>query len=60
MTLFLETSRPFQWRPWRFSSDVMVRFGWGWLAICWLRVSFREFCETDYDWVVPKRYQSSG
>lgn len=50
MTVFVEISRPFQWRFWRYRSDIMVRFGWGWFAAGWLRVSFREFCATAYDW----------
>ncbi len=50
MTLFLEASRPVLWRPWSYSSTVMVRFGWLWFAAGWLRVPFDAFTGTEYDW----------
>lgn len=50
MTFFVEISNPPQWRFWRFRSDSMYRFGFAWIAIGVLRVPFRRFCETAYDW----------
>jgi len=50
MTLIIEISRPFQWKPFKFSNSIMLRFGFGWIAIAWLRVPFREFSETNYTW----------
>jgi len=50
MVIFIEISRPVQWKPWSYSSRLMVRFGWLWLAAGILRVSFREFCETSKKW----------
>lgn len=50
MTVFLEISAPWQWRPWRFRSRLMARFGWGPIAFGWIRVPFPEFCETDKEW----------
>lgn len=50
MTLFIEVSNPFQWKPWRFQSRLMYRFGWGWFAIAWLRVSFFEYATAEKEW----------
>ncbi len=48
--LVLEASRPFQWKPGSFKSRLMYRAWWGWFAIGWVRVSFREFIEAPKDW----------
>lgn len=50
MTIFFEVSRPFQPLPGLYSSPSMVRVWWLWLAFGWLRLPFREFCETPWDW----------
>lgn len=50
MTIFIEISNPPQWKLWRFRSRTMYRFGWAWFAIGILRIPFRQFCETPYDW----------
>lgn len=50
MTLFIEVSNPPQWRPWRYASPLMYRFGWAWFACGALRVPFRQFCETPKTW----------
>lgn len=50
MTIFVEISRPVQWTPFRFDSESMRRYGWLWFAIGWLKLPFRRFCETAYDW----------
>lgn len=51
MTLFIEIDGPFQWKPWRFDSPVIVRFGWGCFAFGWLKVSFHDFAMSRYDWL---------
>jgi hypothetical protein len=50
MTIFFEASGPVQWKPFHFASETMVRVGWLFFAIGWLRVPFRKFSETSYDW----------
>jgi hypothetical protein len=50
MTIIIEVSRPMQLKPFRFSSASMFRIGWLWFAIGWLRVPFKEFSTTAYDW----------
>ncbi len=50
MTVFIEISNPPQWKPWRYSSPLMHRFGWAWFACGILRVSFRQFCEAPKVW----------
>lgn len=50
MTIFVEISSPVQLKPFRFSSDTMFRVGWLFLAVGWLRVPFKEFSMTAYDW----------
>jgi hypothetical protein len=49
MTIFIEISRPFV-RPFAYKSRTIYRFGFGWFGIGILRVPFREFTETSFDW----------
>ena len=50
MTIIIEISRPWQWRPGRFTSRIMRRAWWGFLAVGILRIPFAEFATTAYDW----------
>lgn len=50
MTLIFEISNPPQWKPGIFHSSSMVRVYWLWFALGILRVAFKEFAETSYDW----------
>lgn len=51
MTLFLEIDGPFQFKPFVFYSDVMVRIGWLYFAVGYLRVPFKKFATTSYFWL---------
>jgi hypothetical protein len=42
MTLIAECNRPFQWRPWIYRSETMVRFGYAWFAIAYSRLRLDE------------------
>lgn len=53
MTLLLECSRPWCWRPGYFRSRIMTRVWWGYVAIAWLHVSLEEYTTTAYEWQVP-------
>lgn len=50
MTIFIEISGPLQLKPFYFDSDSMRRYGWLWFAIGYIKVPFKEFCETSHDW----------
>ena len=50
MIVFIEISRPCQISPWRYSSSIIWRCGWLWVAFGWLRVPFDEFAQTSYNW----------
>jgi hypothetical protein len=51
VTLIVEVCGPFQWKPGRYETCVMVRYWWGWFAVARLKVSHREYAETSYDWM---------
>jgi len=51
MTLVFEISRPFQLTPGKFKSRLMYRYWWLWFAVGFLRVPFKEFCETEQAWI---------
>ncbi len=51
MTVIIEVSRPWQWRPGRHRGRQMTRLWWGWWAVGWLHLPFHEFVTTAYDWV---------
>lgn len=50
MVVVFEVAGPWQWRPGRYASGLMVRWWWGPFAVAWFRVPFREFCETEMTW----------
>jgi len=50
MTLIFEASGPFQKKPGLYKSRTMYRIWWLWFAVGLLRVSFKEFAVTSYDW----------
>ena len=50
MTIIIEVSRPWQWRPGRFRSRLMTRVWWGFVAIAWLHVSYPEYVAADKEW----------
>lgn len=51
LTIFIEVSRPVQWRPHAFNSFVMRRWVWLWFAVGYLKVPFPEFCTRSYQWI---------
>ena len=52
MTICIEVSGPWQWKPGKFSSQVMNRYWWGCFAVAIIKVPFDVFCKTDYDWAI--------
>lgn len=50
MTIIIEVSRPVQLQPGRYTSPVLYRFWWLWFAVAVLRVPFKEYSTTAYDW----------
>ncbi len=49
-TVALEVSPPWQWKPWLFRSDSMVRVGWACFAVALIRVPFRELVTERWEW----------
>jgi hypothetical protein len=50
MTIVLELTRPWLWRPGYFKSRIMYRAWWGWWAVGILRIGFKEFSEESFEW----------
>lgn len=52
MTIVFEISKPFQLRPGRINTDLMVRYWWLYFAVAFLKVPFKQFAETPKIWSV--------
>jgi hypothetical protein len=50
MTLIIEISNPFQARPGIHRGPAATRLWWGWFAVSWLHVPYKQFVTTAYDW----------
>lgn len=51
MTIIVEWGGPFQPYPGRFTSRIMYRYWWAWLAISVLRIPLKELAEREYEWI---------
>lgn len=52
-TVIVEVSRPWLRRPFIHRGRAMVRAGWGFFAVAWLKIPFHKLVMTAHDWTFP-------
>lgn len=51
MTIIFERSKPFQLKPGRKNTDLMVRYWWLYFAIAFLKTPFKQFTKIESLWI---------